>query len=90
MKDNTKETLLKFPCEFQIKVVGLSGLDFEALVVGIMRKHIPALSEAAVKIRHSSDKKYVALSVTFQADNQAQLDELYRELSSTPEIIIAL
>lgn len=48
-KKPKKESLLKFPCEFPIKVVGPAGEQFEIDIIMIMRKHAPDLGETAIK-----------------------------------------
>ena len=53
------ESLLVFPCEFPIKVMGKSEADFDALVVEIVRKHCSDLLEGAVKSRLSREGNYV-------------------------------
>ena len=42
----SEETLLEFPCQFSIKVMGTNHANFENEVVMIIRQHIPNLGEA--------------------------------------------
>jgi len=84
------ETLLKFPCEFPIKVLGKAGLEFQATVLSIIRKHVPDLSEGAVSTRHSENENYVSVTVTINAQNQEQLDAIYQDLSDHEDVMIAL
>ena len=35
----TNDSLLEFPCQFPIKIMGLASHDFDALVVEIVRRH---------------------------------------------------
>jgi putative lipoic acid-binding regulatory protein len=81
---------LKFPCDFPIKIMGNANEEFEKTVFSIFRKHFPALKEGALKQRSSQQGKYLALTVTVHAENQKQLDDLYRDLSSSPAVIMAL
>jgi putative lipoic acid-binding regulatory protein len=85
-----EETLLTFPCDFTLKVFGLRSDEFEANVLMIIRKHAPNLSERAIQTRPSQQGKYCALSVTVHVDSKTQLDEIYRELSSSPHVIMVL
>jgi putative lipoic acid-binding regulatory protein len=87
--DNAGEIMI-FPCEFTIKVFGLSSNEFQATVFAIMRKHIPQLSDHAIQNRPSKDEKYNALSISFIAESREQLDTIYRELSSNPLILMVL
>lgn len=87
---NDRNSILEFPCYFPLKVVGLASSEFEAHTLTIIRKHAPDLSEAAVTTRLSKDGKYQAMTITVHATSQAQLDALYRELSSTDQVIMVL
>ncbi|MSR14840.1 MAG: DUF493 domain-containing protein [Gammaproteobacteria bacterium] len=83
-------SLLKFPCDFPLKVMGRAASDFDALVVGIVRRHVEALSEDAVQCRPSMQGNYLAVTVTIQAHSREQLDGLYRELSAHARILMVL
>ncbi len=84
------ESLLEFPCDFPLKVMGLAGEDFDALVVAIVRRHVASLGEGAVRATPSRQGKYVSLTVTVRAESQAQLDGLYTELSAHERILMVL
>jgi len=81
---------LIFPCEFVIKVFGTTSNEFPDIVLDIMRKHVPKLSDTALQNRLSKDGKYSALSITFMAENREQLDAIYRELTRHPSILMVL
>ncbi len=81
---------LTFPCEFVIKVFGLTSDEFENNVLQLVRKHLPDLSGKAIQNRPSKDGKYLALSITVNVTNQAQLDAIYRELTSDPTVLMVL
>lgn len=85
-----KETLLEFPCQFPIKAMGRAEDDFEALVVTLVRKHAPDLSEAAVRTRDSQGGKYLSVTVTVTATSRDQLDNIYRELTACEQVLMAL
>jgi len=90
MKLATEDSVIKFPCDFPIKVMGRADEDFDALVVSIIRKHSPEFMDATVKKRLSRGGKYVSVTVTIQAQNQEQLDKLYMELSTNEQVLMAL
>ncbi|HEY4722514.1 MAG TPA: DUF493 domain-containing protein, partial [Anaerolineae bacterium] len=64
---------LQFPCSFPLKAVGYNDDDFEALIVSIVRRHVPLLDEGAVTSRTSNGGKYLSVTATFIADSRAQL-----------------
>ena len=84
------ESLLQFPCDFPIKVVGLNDAEFENRVVTLVRQHAPDLGEAAVRSRPSQGGKYLAITVTLRAASQEQLDAIYRALSGRDDILMVL
>jgi len=85
-----QETLLKFPCQFSVKAMGLATDDFDLLVVEIINRHVPRLSEGAVKIRPSREGKYISVTVSFQASSKAQLDAIYQALSDNDRVLMSL
>lgn len=84
------ESLLKFPCDFTIKVFGLANDDFEAAALGIIHKHAPNFTDQAFQARPSEGGKYKALSITIHAESKEQLDAIYMELSASPHILMVL
>jgi putative lipoic acid-binding regulatory protein len=88
--DGGEQALLRFPCDFPIKVMGKAESGFEALVVEIVRHHAPGLGEGAVASRSSSGGRYLAVTVTVRAESRAQLDAIYRELSAHPQVLMSL
>ena len=87
---NDQDTLFEFPCEFQIKAIGLAEESFELLVIEIISNHYDDLSEDSVQSRESSNGKYLSVSVTITAESKAQLDAIYIELSGHDRVTMAL
>jgi len=85
-----RETLLEFPCVFPLKVIGRNVAEFEGEVLTIIQKHVPEAQRENVTRRPSAGNKYLALTVTFVADNQMQLDELYLELNRHELVLMTL
>jgi putative lipoic acid-binding regulatory protein len=90
MTTEPKESLLTFPCDFTIKVFGLANDEFEKVALGIIHKHAPNLSGRAIQTNASQNGKYRALTITVHVDSREQLDNMYRELSASPHILMAL
>ena len=84
------ETLLEFPCDFPIKVMGRAEPGFDALVVELVRRHAPDLGEGAVSSRPSKGGKWVSVTVTLRAESKAQLDAIYLDLTAHEKVIMAL
>jgi putative lipoic acid-binding regulatory protein len=84
------ETLLEFPCQFAIKAMGKTNIEFDLLVIDIVRRHVPDLHEQSVTTRSSKDANYLAVTVMIQATSKAQLDAIYQDLSDHPLVLMAL
>lgn len=70
--------------------MGRSNIGIENTVFGIVSKHAPDLSKQAVKIKTSSNGRFTSVTVDIMAESKQQLDELYMELSSHPDVLYAL
>jgi len=85
-----RETLLEFPCVFPLKVIGRNVVEFEREVFTIIQKHVPDAKRENITRRPSAGNKYLALTLTFVADSQMQLDELYLELNRHELVLVTL
>lgn len=84
------EGLLQFPCRFPIKAMGRADADMEAIVVEIVGRHAPGFDAAAVRVRASSGGKWLAVTVTIEAESRAQLDAIYQDLTAHESVVWAL
>ena len=84
------DDLFDFPCQFPIKAMGRAGGGFEAVVLEIVRRHAPSLSADALSVRPSSGGKWLAVTVTIEAESRAQLDAIYRDLSDHELVVWAI
>jgi uncharacterized protein len=86
----SEETLLVFPCQFPIKVMGRTSSELDLLVVEIVRRHAPDFHEGAVTTRPSKDGNYMAVTVLIEASSKQQLDAIYQDLTAHPYVLMAL
>ena len=86
----TEETLLEFPCQFPIKVMGKASDEFELAVLEIFKRHVPDLAEDAIKQRPSGKGNYLSITVTINATSKAQLDAIYMDLSACEHVTMTL
>lgn len=84
------ETLLKFPCEFPIKAMGLACDELEIAVIEIINRHVDDLAEGALSMKPSKNGKYTAITVTITARSKEQLDAIYMDLTACDHVSIAL
>ena len=85
-----RTTLLEFPCEFPIKIMGARVDDFAQVVLEVVLTHAPDFDAATMQMRPSAKGNYLAITCTVNATSQAQLDALYREMSSHPMVKVVL
>lgn len=83
-------SLLEFPADFPIKVMGHTIDGFADTVLEIVLNHAPDFDAASMTMTPSKHGKYISLTCTINATSQAQLDDLYRELSGHPLVIMVL
>jgi hypothetical protein len=84
------ETLLEFPCDFPLKVMGAAQDGFAQTIAEVVKKHAPDFDAATMEMRPSKAGNYLSLTCTIRAVSQAQLDALYRELSGHPMVKVVL
>lgn len=90
MPDAPTESLLAFPTQFPIKVMGKTEPTFAQTVLGIVMRHAPDFQAETVEMRGSREGRYVSLTFTINATSREQLDALYRELSEHPMVAMVL
>ena len=85
-----EESLIEFPCDFPIKIMGATRDGFAQAVLDVVAKHAPDFDAASMEMRPSSGGKYLSLTCTIRAASKAQLDALYMELTAHPFVKIVL
>ena len=85
-----RESLLAFPTEFPIKIMGRREGSFAQGVMEIVLRHSPDFDAKTMEMRPSRKGKYLGITVTIQAKSRDQLDALYRELCDHPAVVMVL
>ncbi|MFM0738329.1 DUF493 family protein [Paraburkholderia xenovorans] len=84
------ESLLEFPCDFPIKVMGKSHPEFAETIVTVVRQFDSEVDPERIETRPSSGGNYTGLTVTVRATSRAQLDDIYRALTGHPMVKVVL
>lgn len=84
------ESLIVYPSQFPIKVMGTQADGFVHAVTEIARQFDPAFDASTIELRESKGGKYLGVTVTITATSREQLDELYRTLSTHPMVKVVL
>jgi putative lipoic acid-binding regulatory protein len=84
------DSLIEYPCQFPIKVMGAKAEGFVHAVTAVARKFDPGFDAATIELRESKGGNYLGVTITINATSREQLDELYRTLSSHPMVKVVL
>ena len=90
MSEQEQETLIEFPCEFPVKVMGAAIPEFHSAVEKIAQAHDPKYDSSLTKQNTSKTGKYVSLTLKIHAENKPQLDALYQDLTNHELVVWAL
>jgi putative lipoic acid-binding regulatory protein len=83
-------SLIEYPSQFPIKVMGAQVDGFVDAVVAVARRHDPLFDGTKIELRPSRGGNYLGITITVTATSRAQLDALYSELSSHPMVKVVL
>ncbi len=84
------ESLLEFPCEFPIKIMGRDDPEFREAALFVVEKHTGKVAEEAIRTSTSTNGNFVSITVTITATSQEQLDAIYHDLTAHEQILVAL
>lgn len=85
-----EESLISYPSDFPIKVMGKTHPDFAQTMTNIVLQFDPDFDPASVEMRPSKNGNYLGLTFIVRATSREQLDELYRTLHGHPMVSIML
>ena len=83
-------SLIDYPCEFPIKIMGHTRAGFAQAMLEIVRRHAPDFDGATLEMKSSKHGKYLSITCTINATSRAQLDALYSELCDHPMVVMVL
>ncbi len=81
---DSAETLIEFPCDFPIKVMGKTQTDFSAEMIQTIQKHEPTFDASKIEMKASAKGNYTSLTCLCHVESKQQLDDIYRALTSHP------
>lgn len=88
--ERADDTLIDFPCRFPIKAMGRDESEFEAHVLQIISSHVDDIAPEDIAVRSSREGRFIAVTVTIDAQSQEHLDRVYRNLSSSERVLYIL
>ena len=84
------DTLIEYPCDFPIKVLGRTQAGFAQTVLEIVRTHAPDFDGSTMEMKTSKQGKYLSVTCVVRVTSRRQLDDLYRALCDHPMVVMVL
>lgn len=88
--DARKDSLIEYPSQFPIKVMGANVDGFVTAVTHTAKQFDPTFDASTIELRDSKGGKYLGVTITVTATSREQLDDLYRALSTHPMVKVVL
>ena len=82
--------LLEFPCRFEVKAMGHWSSELESQVSRIVSRHLSDGEILSIRSSLSREGRYIAITCVIEANNRAQLDAIYMDLNSEPDVLMTL
>lgn len=81
---------LQFPCDYQIKAMGVDDGHFHEIVLDIVGRHSDRLYPDSLRKRPSRAGRYISISITIAATSRDQLDAIYDDLTAHEKVLMRL
>ena len=85
-----EESLLEYPCDFPIKILGHTRAGFAQTILEVVQRHAPDFDGATLQMKASKRGKYLSITCVIRATSREQLDRLYQELCDHPMVVMVL
>ncbi|MCA0403116.1 MAG: DUF493 domain-containing protein [Proteobacteria bacterium] len=85
-----QQSLIQFPCDFPLKIIGKKTDSFANDIIAISEKHFPNLDKNKIIFHESQKGNYIALTIVVHTTSQDELDALYQDLTKHPDIKMVL
>ncbi len=85
-----EESLIDFPCDFPVKVMGAAIPELHTAIANIAAKHDSEFNNNETTKNVSKTGKYVSLTLNIHAKDKPQLDALYLDLTANELVLWAL
>lgn len=84
------ESLIEYPSDFPIKVLGKTQAGFAQAVLAVVQAHAPDFDGATMEMRPSREGRFLSVTCTIRATSREQLDALYQALCDHPMVVMVL
>jgi uncharacterized protein len=83
-------SLLQFPTDYPIKVVGRPSDEFRARVHAVMLRHAPTLDPDQVTERLSENGNFLSISYMIRAESREQVVALATDLKAAEGVLMII
>ena len=83
-------SLIEYPCEFPIKIMGHTRAGFAQAILEVVNRHAPDFDGPTLEMKSSKHGKYLSITCVINATSRVQLDALYQELCDHPMVVMVL
>lgn len=84
------ESLLKFPTDYPIKVVGRPSPEFRAHIHAVVLKHAPNVEPDSITERLSENGNFLSISYMIRAESREQVTALATDLAAAEGVLLVI
>ena len=84
------ESLLKFPTDYPIKVVGRPSPEFRAHIHAVVLKHAPNVEPDRITERLSENGNFLSISYMIRAESREQVTALATDLAAADGVLMVI
>ncbi|HEV7716249.1 MAG TPA: DUF493 domain-containing protein [Steroidobacteraceae bacterium] len=84
------ESLLKFPTDYPIKVVGRPSPEFRARIHAVVLKHVPNIETDRISERLSENGNFLSISYMVFAESREQVTALATDLVAADGVLMVI
>lgn len=84
------QSLIEFPCDFELKAMGKNSDKFIEIVFDITKQFAPNINKENIRINNSKTKKFISVNIKFHATCIEQVHAIYGELKQHPKVLMTL
>ena len=84
------ESLLKFPTDYPIKVVGRPSPEFRAHIHAVVLKHAPNIEPDRITERLSENGNFLSISYMIRAESREQVTALATDLAAADGVLLVI
>jgi hypothetical protein len=85
-----EQSVLEFPCDFPIKMMGRDTAEFRATARSLVEQHVGTVDDSLVQAASSRKGNFVSVTITITATSQQQLDDIYEDVTAHDDVLMAL